>query len=318
MAPGAWMRCRHPFLPCWLNWESIRSRSAPIGCIAGASPPGHPPSRWPPKAHRPRMSSGPHWTARCSTPPGARGAPSGFASGFDGRERRRPGLDGAAFRRRDRALRPPPRHGASARRNPGWRGRSGRRLPHAIADLRSRNFPRAMPTGLAPRRPWHWASSAGVRRWPDALAISRAICAPTHPGCWKTCLLSPSCNRAGPARRRCSGAMATACASATPRSRAIRCRRRASRPGRPRRCRRARQAARTIVDLIVARQHGQRQAHLRSLLGVLQTGRFSAAPVWRDYIDFVLPQLDPKIADWTVALRHGRVQRVDLRPQGAL
>ena len=71
-------------------------------------------------------------------------------------------------------------------------------------------------------------------------------------------------------------------------------------------------------DLIVARQHDQRHAHLRSLLGVLQTGRFSAMPVWRDYVDFVLRQFDPKVADWTVAVRQGRVARVDRPAQGAL
>lgn len=66
-------------------------------------------------------------------------------------------------------------------------------------------------------------------------------------------------------------------------------------------------------DLIVARQLEQRQAHLRSLLGVLQDGRFSATPAWRTYIDFVARQIDPNLTGWTAAVRHGRIERVELR-----
>ena len=60
------------------------------------------------------------------------------------------------------------------------------------------------------------------------------------------------------------------------------------------------------------------KAHLRSLLAVLQIGRFSATPVWREYIDFVVSRIDPRIADWIVAVRHGRIERVDLPRQGTL
>jgi flavin-dependent dehydrogenase len=62
--------------------------------------------------------------------------------------------------------------------------------------------------------------------------------------------------------------------------------------------------------LIAARQIEQRQAHLRSLLGVLESGRFSNAPVWRDYVDFVQSQLHPDIAEWTAAVQRGRIRRV--------
>jgi flavin-dependent dehydrogenase len=62
--------------------------------------------------------------------------------------------------------------------------------------------------------------------------------------------------------------------------------------------------------LIVARQREQRQAHLRALLAVLESGRFSNAPIWREYIDFVASQRAPEIAEWTAAVRHQRIQRV--------
>jgi flavin-dependent dehydrogenase len=64
--------------------------------------------------------------------------------------------------------------------------------------------------------------------------------------------------------------------------------------------------------LIAARQREQRQAHLRSLLGVLETGRFSNAPAWRDYIDFVRSQLNPDIAEWTAALQRGSLRSVSV------
>jgi hypothetical protein len=64
--------------------------------------------------------------------------------------------------------------------------------------------------------------------------------------------------------------------------------------------------------LIAARQREQRQAHLRSLLGVLETGRFSKAPAWRDYSDFVRARLEPDVAEWTAALQRGSIQRVSL------
>jgi hypothetical protein len=65
--------------------------------------------------------------------------------------------------------------------------------------------------------------------------------------------------------------------------------------------------------LIVARQHEQRQSHLRSLSAVLESGRFSDAPTWREYIDFVRSELDPEIAEWTSAVQRNRIQRVYLR-----
>ena len=64
--------------------------------------------------------------------------------------------------------------------------------------------------------------------------------------------------------------------------------------------------------LIVVRQREQRQAHLRSLLGVLQAGRFSKAPAWDDYIRFVLGSLQSEAFGLTAALRNGRVQSVSL------
>jgi 2-polyprenyl-6-methoxyphenol hydroxylase-like FAD-dependent oxidoreductase len=66
------------------------------------------------------------------------------------------------------------------------------------------------------------------------------------------------------------------------------------------------------LALIVARQHEQRRAHLRSLLAVLENGRFSDAPAWRQYIEFVRSQLDPQIAVWTAAVRRHRIRRVEL------
>jgi hypothetical protein len=65
--------------------------------------------------------------------------------------------------------------------------------------------------------------------------------------------------------------------------------------------------------LIVARQREQRQSHLRSLLVVLESGRFSDAPTWREYIDFVRSELDPEIAEWTIAVQRNRIQRVYVR-----
>ena len=62
--------------------------------------------------------------------------------------------------------------------------------------------------------------------------------------------------------------------------------------------------------LIVARQREQRQAHLRALLAVLENGRFSGAPAWREYIDFVASQRVPEVVESTVAVRHRRIQRV--------
>lgn len=62
--------------------------------------------------------------------------------------------------------------------------------------------------------------------------------------------------------------------------------------------------------LIVSRQREQRNAHLRALLSVLESGRFSQAPVWRGYIDFVRSQLDPEIAGWSAAVQGGRIRRV--------
>jgi hypothetical protein len=67
--------------------------------------------------------------------------------------------------------------------------------------------------------------------------------------------------------------------------------------------------------LIVARQREQRQAHLRSLLAGLGNGRFSHTPTWRQYIDFVVSQRDPNIAEWTAALWRRRIQPVCLRNQ---
>ncbi|MHB8268214.1 geranylgeranyl reductase family protein [Bradyrhizobium sp.] len=66
---------------------------------------------------------------------------------------------------------------------------------------------------------------------------------------------------------------------------------------------------------IIARQREQRQAHLRSLLGVLENGRFSDTPAWREYIDFVGSQLEPGNVEWTAALRGNRICRVDLKHQ---
>jgi hypothetical protein len=66
---------------------------------------------------------------------------------------------------------------------------------------------------------------------------------------------------------------------------------------------------------IVARQREQRQAHLRSLLGVLENGRFSDTPAWREYIDFVGSLLEPDNVEWTAAVRGDRIHRVDLKHQ---
>jgi len=67
--------------------------------------------------------------------------------------------------------------------------------------------------------------------------------------------------------------------------------------------------------LIVARQREQRNAHLRALVSVLEGGRFSQSPVWRDYIDFVRSQFEPEIAGWTAAVQGGRLRRVDIGNQ---
>jgi flavin-dependent dehydrogenase len=73
-------------------------------------------------------------------------------------------------------------------------------------------------------------------------------------------------------------------------------------------------AARSVqdCDLIASRQREQRNAHLRALLGVLEGGRFSREPIWRDYSDFVRSRIDPEIAGWTAAVRDGRICRVEL------
>jgi flavin-dependent dehydrogenase len=64
--------------------------------------------------------------------------------------------------------------------------------------------------------------------------------------------------------------------------------------------------------LIASRQREQRNAHLRTLLRVLESGRFCQAPAWRGYIDFVQSQLDPEIPEWTAAVQRGRILRVEL------
>ena len=64
--------------------------------------------------------------------------------------------------------------------------------------------------------------------------------------------------------------------------------------------------------LIVARQREQRQAHLRALLGVLESGLYSDAPVWREYIDFVASQRIPEVLESIIAVRGRRIQRVQL------
>ena len=65
--------------------------------------------------------------------------------------------------------------------------------------------------------------------------------------------------------------------------------------------------------LIVARQREQRQSHLRSLVAVLESGRFSDARTWREYIDFVRSELDPEMPEWSIAVQRNRIQRVYLR-----
>jgi flavin-dependent dehydrogenase len=65
--------------------------------------------------------------------------------------------------------------------------------------------------------------------------------------------------------------------------------------------------------LIVARQREQRQAHLRSLLVLLETGRFCRAPAWQEYADFLRAWIEPQRAEWTAAVRSGRIQQVRLR-----
>jgi flavin-dependent dehydrogenase len=65
--------------------------------------------------------------------------------------------------------------------------------------------------------------------------------------------------------------------------------------------------------LVLARQREQRQTHLRSLLGVLENGRFSGAPAWRQYADFIVSQIDPQIAECTAAVRRHRIHPVELR-----
>jgi 2-polyprenyl-6-methoxyphenol hydroxylase-like FAD-dependent oxidoreductase len=67
--------------------------------------------------------------------------------------------------------------------------------------------------------------------------------------------------------------------------------------------------------LIVSRQIEQRNAHLRALLSVLESGRYSQRPVWRGYIDFVRSHLDPEVAAWTAAVQGGRIRRVELGNQ---
>jgi hypothetical protein len=73
-------------------------------------------------------------------------------------------------------------------------------------------------------------------------------------------------------------------------------------------------AARSVqdCDLIASRQREQRNAHLSALLSVLESGRFSREPAWRDYSDFVRSRIDPEIAGWTAAVRHGHIRRVEL------
>jgi flavin-dependent dehydrogenase len=66
------------------------------------------------------------------------------------------------------------------------------------------------------------------------------------------------------------------------------------------------------LALIVARQHEQRQAHLRSLLGILDAGRFSERPAWDHYIRFVRGKLQPEPIGSTAAVRGGRIESVSL------
>jgi flavin-dependent dehydrogenase len=65
------------------------------------------------------------------------------------------------------------------------------------------------------------------------------------------------------------------------------------------------------------RQVEQRRAHLMSLLGVIDRCRYADHPVWRDYRAFVAAHADAPLQS-SAALRHGKVERVDVDPPAAM
>jgi flavin-dependent dehydrogenase len=67
------------------------------------------------------------------------------------------------------------------------------------------------------------------------------------------------------------------------------------------------------LELLLARQREQRQAHFVSLLQTIDRCRFSAWPTWHDYRTFVSQQISAPERASTAALRSGRVKAVSPR-----
>jgi 2-polyprenyl-6-methoxyphenol hydroxylase-like FAD-dependent oxidoreductase len=66
------------------------------------------------------------------------------------------------------------------------------------------------------------------------------------------------------------------------------------------------------LALIRNRQFDQRQAHLRSLLGMIERCRYRDHRVWRDYRTFVAAHIDPAPIGTSAALRGRRIEPVDV------
>ena len=165
-----------------------------------------------------------------------------------------------------------------------------------------------MPIVSAPRRPWLSVWSAGATRWPEAsLDIAQHL--RVHAPWMLEDLPSFAALRSGGA---CAASVQWSEGSGLRIGDAALARDALSSQGIATGASEALQACAMSGEddraLIVARQREQRQAHLRSLLAVLENGRFSHAPAWREYIDFVRSQLNPEIVEWTVAVQHGRLR----------
>jgi flavin-dependent dehydrogenase len=68
------------------------------------------------------------------------------------------------------------------------------------------------------------------------------------------------------------------------------------------------------LELIRERQREQRQAHLTSLLRLIDHSRYSALPVWQDYRGFVAQHIEVKPLSAIVALKGGRITQSIVLP----
>jgi flavin-dependent dehydrogenase len=68
------------------------------------------------------------------------------------------------------------------------------------------------------------------------------------------------------------------------------------------------------VELIWERQREQRQAHMTSLLQLIDRSRYSHLPVWQDYRAFLARHVEATALDTAVAFKGGRIARASVHP----